>query len=203
MAESTSVRDIEGTMTLERGRVGLDDLAFSTDSGSFVAKMNLDFNSIPVGYEMNLVGSSLDVQSIAGLDGADGLGAGHLELEAEGFGVSLENVKGAGVFGLEAGRLPSHPILSGVEKALETIELSDSHFEETEVQFRIRDNRFIVDHFHLATNGSALDFGGVVNLDGPLDLSLVVRRPHESSEREVFFRITGSLEEPHIEQRPR
>lgn len=198
MAETTRLRDLEGAIGLDHGRVALDKLAFSTDSGTFVAKMNMDFNSIPPAYEMNLMGSSLDVKSITGLDVASGLGAGHLELEAEGFGMSVENVKGTGVFGVESGRLPSHPILSGVEKNLETVELSDSRFEETEVQFQLRDNRFLVDQLYLDTDGATLDFTGVVHLDGPLDLNLTVRYAHEGSENKALFRITGTLEEPQI-----
>jgi hypothetical protein len=198
-AENARVRDLEGTVRLERGRLGLDDLAFSTDSGRFVADVSVDFNSIPAAYEMNLEGSALDVASIAGLDRSGGLGTGRLTLEAKGYGLSAANVKGEGVFGVEPGRLPPHPILSGVERALETVELSESLFEGTEVHFQLGDSRLVVERFHIDTKGAAMDFSGAIDLDGPLDLNLVVRYPHEGSEREALLRITGAMEEPMIE----
>jgi hypothetical protein len=202
MAESTHIRDLDGAMRLDRGRVGLDQLAFATDSGKFVAQVNLDFNSIPASYEMNVEGSALDVQHIAGLERRGGLDTGSLNLDVEGFGLSAGNVRGKGVLKLEAGRLPPHPILTGVEKVLETVTLSDSSFEDTEVRFRLGDNRFVVNRFHLDAGGTALDLTGVVRLDGPVELNLAVRYPQAGAEREALFRILGTLEDPQIERIP-
>jgi hypothetical protein len=198
--ETARARDLKGALVLDRGRVELRDLAFTTDSGTFVSGVKVDFNRIPVGYAMNLEGGPLDVQLLASLGEGEGLGAGHLELGVEGFGGSSKNIRGEGVLRLEPGKLPAHPILMGIEKALGAEGFVGSPYGETEVHFQIRDDQLILEQFHLETDQAASEVSGVILHDGSFDLSLVVRRPREGSNVKERFHLTGSLKEPHIER---
>jgi uncharacterized protein involved in outer membrane biogenesis len=196
--DSKRARNLKGALDLQRGRIELVDLKITTDSGAFSARIKMDFNRIPVGYEMNLAGSPIDLQSVAGLERGEGLGSCRIELDAEGFGTSAKNINGRGMIQLESGRLPPHSVLDEVEKALGSGTLHNSRYEETEAHFRVRDNQLILDDFHLETDHAALDLSGIVHLEGTIDLSLVVRPSHESSNVQEFFHITGTLGEPHI-----
>jgi hypothetical protein len=191
--DSARSRDLKGSLVLDRGRLKLKDLGFSTDSGTFVSGLEVDFNRIPVAYTMKLEGGPLDVKLLTGLTQGDGLGAGQLALDVEGFGGSTRRIRGKGNLQLAAGTLPAHPVLTGIERALGAENLVGSSYAKTKVQFEIREDRLFLEPFQLETDMTAAEVGGTVHHNGSVDLNLVVHRP-----REMNFHITGSLDEPRV-----
>ena len=212
----TEVREVRSELTLEGGRVEGRDLTFVTEQGSFHADLNVDFNRFPFTYRVSLRGDPIDMNAIA-RSKAGGFGAGSLELEAEGFGTGSKGVKSTGVLHLAEGKLPSTPVLVGLEQVLgRGTALVGSPYEATEARFRIEKNQLTLERFRLETPQAGLDLEGIVNLDGPLDLALVLRTPREGlvvnevpdevldalTDDEgwvaIPFRVTGTRDEPRV-----
>jgi hypothetical protein len=198
--ETVRARDLKGSLVLDRGRVELRDLELTAESGTFVSGLEVDFNRIPFAYAMNLEGGPLDVQLLAGLEEGDGLGPGHLELDVEGFGGSTKNMRGEGVLRLVPGKVPAHPVLMNIERALGEEDFVGSPYAQTEVQFQIREDKLILEPFSLEIDTVTVEVSGAVHRDGPLELNLAVRRPRESSSVTERFQMTGTLKEPHVNQ---
>ncbi|MFQ5791629.1 MAG: AsmA-like C-terminal region-containing protein, partial [Acidobacteriota bacterium] len=214
--ESTHIRKARGQLRLGEGRFEVQELRFATEQGSFLARLLVDFNRLPFGYALTLLGEPLDVNAMVGATGAGGFGPGRLELEAEGFGSDSRNMKGKGVLRMDAGRLPSTPMLVSIEKSLGRTALVGSPYRAMENAFRIRNNRVFLDQFELEAEQVAIDLDGWVSLDGPLNLRLVVRTPRQGLKiKEVDdhvldalttdkgwvaipFKVTGTMEEPRL-----
>lgn len=214
--DSTEVREVSGGLQLGNGSFAGQDFAFRTDQGQFHAEVSVNFNQIPFGYTLALIGDPLDVNAIAG-SSSGGFGPGVLDLDAEGFGTDSRGIKGKGVLRLAEGKLPSSPALAGVEKALgRGTSLVGAPYQATDAPFHIENNRLTLEGFVLETPQAALDLKGTVDLDGPLALNLVLRTPREGlvinevppqvldalTDDEgwvsVPLRITGTQEEPRV-----
>ena len=175
----TEIHEVHGELTLDHGLLEGKNFTFVTEQGSFHAQLSADFNRIPFGYTLSLRGDPIDVNAIARAK-EGGFGAGLLELEAEGFGTDSKGIKGKGVLHLEEGTLPSTPVLAGLEKALgRGTALVGSRYRATDAPFRIEKNQVILERFRLGTPQAGLDLEGIVHLDGPLALALVLRTPRE------------------------
>jgi hypothetical protein len=214
--DETEIREVRGELTLDNGLLEGKDFSFITEQGTFHARLKIDFNRIPFGYTLSLRGDPIDVNAIARAR-EGGFGAGVLELEAEGFGAGSKGIKGTGVLRLDEGRLPSTPVLAGLEELLgRGTALVGSRYGATDVPFRIEKNQLILERFRLETPQVGLDIEGIVHLDGPLALSLVLRTPREGlvikevpgevldalTDDEgwvaIPFRITGTRDKPKV-----
>ncbi len=94
--------------------------------------------------------------------------------------------------------------------------LVGSRYSATEAPFRIEKNQLILERFRLETPQAGLDLEGIVHLDGPLALKLLLRTPREGlvinevpdevldalTDEEgwvaIPFRITGTRDEPKV-----
>ncbi len=214
---SIHVRDARGQLRLGQGKLEGDDFTFTTEQGKFHASLQIDFNRVPFTYTLSLRGDPLDVNAIAGSGKEGGFGPGLLELEAEGFGTDSKGIKGEGLLNLAEGKLPSTPILAGIENALDRkTALVGAPYKATDAPFRIEKNQLILERFQLETPQAAVDLSGVVHLDGRLALKLAVRTPRQGLvikevPNEVLdaltddegwvvipFKVTGSREKPHV-----
>ena len=54
-----------------------------------------------------------------------------------------------------------------------------SRYQATDAAFRIEKNQLILERFRLETPQARLDLEGIVHLDGPLALKLVLRTPRQ------------------------
>ena len=175
----TEIQEVHGELTLDNGLLEGKNFTFVTEQGSFHTQLSADFNRIPFGYTLSLRGEPIDVNAVARAK-EGGFGTGLLELEAEGFGTDSKDIKGKGVLHLEEGTLPSTPVLAGLEKALgRGTALVGSRYRATDAPFRIEKNQVILERFRLVTPQAGLDLEGIVHLDGPLALALVLRTPRE------------------------
>ena len=177
--DGMEVREVRGELTLDQGLVEGKDFTFVTEQGTFHAQLRVDFNRIPFTYTLSLRGEPIDVNAIA-RSKEGGFGAGLLELEAEGFGTDSKGIRGKGVLRLDEGKLPSTPLLAALEKLLARgTSLVGSRYQATDAPFRIEKNQLILERFRLETPQVGLDLEGIVHLDGPLALELVLRTPRE------------------------
>ncbi len=214
--DGMEVREVRGEITLDRGLLEGKDFTFVTEQGTFHAQLRADFNRIPFAYTLSLRGDPIDVNAIA-RSKEGGFGAGLLELEAEGFGTDSKGIRGKGVLRLDEGTLPSTPVLAALEKLLARgTSLVGSRYQATDAPFRIEKNQLILERFRLETPQAGLDLEGIVHLDGPLALKLVLRTPREGlvikevpdevldalTDDEgwvaIPFRITGTRDEPKV-----
>jgi hypothetical protein len=180
--ESTEVRNARGTFSLSGGRFETRDVAFTTPEGQFEAAFSMDVAALPPSYEIELQGKPLDLNAAAGLSGRNGgFGPAQLELEGHGTGTESRGLVATGRAKLEAGSLPSHPVLAGVARGIGRSSVAGAPYEGTEVRFRISDDRLVLEPFALVTPELALRMAGIVGLDaeGQLDLELAVDTPRE------------------------
>jgi len=174
----TRAREATGTLRLAAGHLDVDGLRFRTDEGSFETRLRADLTRLPFSYTLAVEGRPLDINKVAGATGKGGsFGPGHLTLEAGGVGPDPTRLSGKGVLRLEAGTLPSTPLIVAVERALGRTGLSGGRYQATETPFRIEQGRVIVDRFRLDGDALGLEASGWSSLEGPLELSVAVRTP--------------------------
>ena len=92
-------------------------------------------------------------------------------------GPEAAGLTGKGVLRLEAGTLPTTPLLAAIERALGRTGLSGGRYKASETPFRIEHGRVIVDRFRLDSDAVGLEASGWSSLEGPLELSVAVRTP--------------------------
>jgi uncharacterized protein involved in outer membrane biogenesis len=177
----TRVREAGGTLRLSAGRLDADGLRFRTDEGRFQARWSADLTRLPFSYTLAVEGRPLDVNAMAGATGkGGGFGPAHLTLEASGVGPEPAGLSGKGLLQLEAGTLPSTPLLAAVERALGRTGLSGARYKATETPFRIERGRVIVERFRLESDAVGLEASGWSSLEGPLELSVAARTPRQT-----------------------
>ena len=174
----TRARAAEGTLRLAAGHLDVDGLRFRTDEGRFQTRLSADLTRLPFSYTLAVEGRPLDINALAGATGkGGGFGPAHLTLEAGGVGPEPTGLTGKGVLRLEAGTLPSTPLLTAIERALGRTGLSGVRYKASETPFRIEHGRVIVDRFRLDSDAVGLEASGWSSLEGPLELSVAVRTP--------------------------
>ena len=174
----TRAREAEGTLRLAAGHLDLDGLRFRTDEGRFQTRLSADLTRLPFSYTLAVEGRPLDINALAGATGkGGGFGPAHLTLEAGGVGPEAAGLTGKGVLRLEAGTLPTTPLLVAIERALGRTGLSGVRYKASETPFRIEHGRVIVDRFRLDSDAVGLEASGWSSLEGPLELSVAVRTP--------------------------
>jgi len=213
----TRARDAEGTLRLSEGRLDAEGLRFRTDEGQFQARWSADLTRLPLSYTLAVEARPLDVNKMAGATGKGGaFGPAHMTLEATGVGPEPTGLSGKGVLRLEAGTLPSTPLLAAVERALGRTGLSGMRYKASETPFRIEHGRVLVEGFRLETDAIGLEASGWSSLEGPLELTVAVRTPRQAlriaevppavldalSDQEGWVRIplkvTGTREAPRV-----
>jgi AsmA-like protein len=174
----TRARGAEGTLRLAAGHLDVEGLRFRTDEGRFQTRLSADLNRLPFSYTLAVEGRPLDINALAGATGkGGGFGPAHLTLEAGGVGPEAAGLTGKGVLRLEAGTLPSTPLLVAIERALGRTGLSGVRYKASETPFRVEHGRVIVDRFRLDSDAVGLEASGWSSLEGPLELSVAVRTP--------------------------
>ena len=174
----TRAREAEGTLRLAAGHLDVDGLRFRTDEGRFQTRLSADLTRLPFSYTLAVEGRPLDINALAGATGkGGGFGPAHLTLEAGGVGPQPAGLTGKGLLRLEAGTLPSTPLLAAIERALGRTGLSGVRYKASETPFRIEHGRVIVDRFRLDSDAVGLEASGWSSLEGPLELSVAVRTP--------------------------
>jgi hypothetical protein len=175
------VREAEGTLRLSAGRLDAEGLSFRTDEGHFQARWSADLTRLPFSYSAAVEGRPLDINAMAGATSkARGFGPAHLTMEASGVGPEPAGLSGKGLLRLEAGTLPSTPLLAAVERALGRTGLSGARYKATEAPFRVERARVIVERFRLDSDAVGLEASGWSGLEGPLELSVAVRTPRQA-----------------------
>jgi hypothetical protein len=193
--ESSLVQGFAARLEASGGGLALDDLSLTTHGSPFLGSMTWDFNTIPFKYTLRLKGGPLDVDTLTGSSGSPGgFGAAFLELEAEGFGSDSRNIKGKGKLRLESGTLPPIPVLSLLEEALGRSGLVGSAYRETDLAFRLEKNHLLLEPFQLEAGNVGFELSGSVDLDGPLDLRVVLQS--EQGQIAAPFQVSGTMEEP-------
>lgn len=174
----TRAREAEGTLRLAAGHLDVDGLRFRTDEGRFQTRLSANLSRLPFSYTLAVEGRPLDLNALAGATGkGGGFGRAHLTLEAGGVGPEPAGLTGKGVLRLEAGTLPSTPLLAAIERALGRTGLSGVRYQASETPFRVEHGRVIVDRFRLDSDAVGLEASGWSSLEGPLELSVAVRTP--------------------------
>ena len=174
----TRARDATGTLRLAAGHLDVDGLRFRTDEGSFQTRLRADLTRLPFSYTLAVEGRPLDVNVMVGATGnGGGFGPAHLTLEAGGVGPDPTGLSGKGRLRLEAGTLPSTPLLAAVERALGLPGLSGGRYKASDTPFRIERGRVVVDRFRLDGDAVGFEASGWSSLQGPLELSVAVRTP--------------------------
>ena len=173
----TRAREASGTLRLAAGHLDVDGLRFRTDEGSFETRLRADLTRLPFSYTLAVEGRPLDINKVAGATGkGGGFGPGHLTFEAGGVGPDPARLSGKGVLRLEAGTLPSTPLLAAVgaprphRPVRGRYKASDTPFPH---RAGARHRR------SLPARRGRRGAGGLrlSSLEGPLELSLAVRTP--------------------------
>jgi hypothetical protein len=174
----TRAREATGTFRVVAGRLDVDALRFRTDEGSFQTRFSADLTRLPFSYTLAVEGRPLDLNAMAGASGkGGGFGPAHLTLDAGGEGPDATRLSGKGVLRLEAGTLPSTPLLAAVARAVGRTDLFGGRYKASETPFRIERGRVIVERFRLDGDAMGLEASGWSGLDGALEMSLAVRMP--------------------------
>jgi hypothetical protein len=142
------------------------------DEGRFSAEMTLDFNPTPFTYTLNAQGDPLNFNAMVGAQ--VGFGPGNLRIDAEGVGSDSKEVKATGSLALAEGEFPAISALSQVDEKLGKKVLVGSTYKQTELRFRLANNRVTIEPFPFETERAKLELDGTLNLEGPLGLNLAV-----------------------------
>ncbi len=167
-----SYRNIRGEVRLQQGVLSSDKLSLSSDEGDLEATLSADFNSQPFSYRLTAKASPLNLNEMVNLEKDPVLGPGHLQFEGQGRGTSPEGLVGQGVLHLDPGKIPQQPILTATEKVLGMSGLVGGEYEATEAHFKIAEGRVTIDEFSLKSQNAEVSLGGVVDLDGPIQLQI-------------------------------
>jgi hypothetical protein len=100
-------------------------------------------------------------------------------LKGEGVGPESAGLNGSGLLKLDAGSLPSAPVLAAIETLLGRTRLVGARYRATETPFRIERGRVLFQGFRLEADQVGLEAGGVISLEGPLDVGVAVRTPRQ------------------------
>ena len=212
-----SFRNIRGEVRLQKGVLSSDRLSLSSDEGDLEATLSADFNSQPFSYRLTAKASPLNLNEMVNLEKDPVLGPGHLQFEGQGRGTSPEGLVGHGVLHLDPGKIPQQPILTATEKVLGMSGLVGGEYEATEAHFKIAEGRVTIDEFSLKSQNAEVSLGGVVDLDGPIQLQ--VRLEGKADEMSVPgvppqvlqalanqqgwvtvpLKVTGTREDPRVE----
>jgi hypothetical protein len=212
----TRVREASGRLRIAEGRLETEDVRFVTDEGRFEAKLVARLERLPLAYSLVLKGNPLDLNVASGAGKGGGFGPALLDLEGEGVGPESAGLNGSGRLKLDAGSLPSAPLLQAVEAALGRTRLVGARYRATEAPFRIQRGRVLFQGFKLESEQVGLEAGGVISLAGPIDVALAVRTPRaglslggvsadlldaltdEAGFVRLPLRVTGTQEKPRV-----
>ena len=193
----TRAREAEGTLRLSAGRLHADGVRFRTDEGRFQTRWSADLTRLPFSYTLTAEGRPLDINALVGATAKGGFGPAHLTLDAAGVGPEPAGLSGKGVLRLQAGTLPSTPLIAAVERALGRTRLSGAAYKASETPFRVERGRVVVDRFRIEADAVGLDVSGWSSLEGPLELSVAVRLPRAAVRiAEVPPAVLDSLADP-------
>ena len=195
--DSIQLREVGGRVDFNRGRVALSNLDYSTANGAFRARLDVDFNQIPFGYELSLESNSYNIGNYVGSRDDDAFSPGSLLFDAKGYGSDLNNASGQGVLHLRGGILPGFPIVTETEKSLGREGLADSSFEPLDIPFAVKDGRLVVQPFELRTEGASTTIGGSIGSESSLALTLTVEASDGSGSS--HFRVSGTVDHPVVE----
>ena len=175
----TRVREAEGRLRITEGRLETEGVRFVTDEGRFEAKLVARLERLPLAYSLVLKGDPLDLNVASGAGKGGGFGPALLDLTGEGVGPESAGLNGQGRLKLEAGSLPSAPLLKAIETVLGRTRLVGARYRATETPFRIEKGRVLFDGFKLDADQVGLEAGGAIDLAGPLNLAVAVRTPRQ------------------------
>ncbi len=195
--DSIRLREVSGRVDFNRGRVAVADLNYSTPNGAFTARIGVDFNQIPLGYELSLESDHYNIGAYVGARDNDNFPLGSLSFEATGYGTDLNNASGQGVLRLNEGVLPAFPLVTEAEKSLGRDGLAGSSFEPLGIPFEAKNGHLVVPPFVLRTEGASTTIGGSVGSEGSLALSFTVEASDGSGVS--HFRVSGTLDQPLVE----
>lgn len=171
-----SFDELSGELELTAGTLRGRNVSLATAEGRFVARsLEIDASSRPWRYRVDGIGDPVEIGRLVG----GGEARGSLELAIEGRGPEAGGRTGSGTLILHAGALPAAPWLLRVAQVLHRPELVGSRYEETRLDFTVRDDQVEIAPFALRGDLLALEGQGSVSLAGPLDLGVTVRLRRE------------------------
>ncbi len=195
--DSIQLREVSGRVDFNRGRVALPDLDYSTANGAFRARIDVDFNQIPLGYELSLESNHYNFGAYVGSRDDDHFSLGSLLFEAKGYGTDPNNASGQGVLRLKEGVLPRLPLVTEAEKSLGRETLAGSSFDPVGIPFGVKNGHLVVEPFVLRTESSTLTIEGSAHFDAALSLNITVDAVDENTP--LYLRVTGTAAQPIVQ----
>jgi hypothetical protein len=212
----TRVREVTGRLRLRDGRLETEGVRFTTEEGRFEATLVARLERLPLAYSLVLTGNPLDLNVASGAGKGGGFGPALLDLKGEGVGAESSGLSGSGLLKLDGGALPAAPLLKAIEAALGRTHLVGARYRATEAPFRIERGRVLFQGFRLESDQVGLEAGGMISLQGPIDVAVAVRTPRqglslggvsadlldaltdEAGFVRLPLRVTGSQERPRV-----
>lgn len=165
------------SITVERGLYRLDAFeARARSAGLHVETIELDLAQSPYRYRFAMLAEAIDLGRFLGP--VEGLGTARLELRCNGEGPGLGGAVAEMSLTLEAGRLPSTPVLERVDRLAGT-SLDGAAHEPVELQVSLASGDLDIDTFEVVTEIARLELGGSISAAGTLDLAVGVGLPRE------------------------
>lgn len=178
VAEATNAR---GKIKLQDAHVLLTDLRLPMPAGDMVfEQIDVDLGSDPFTYQVAGAGSDLRTHVLFGAK--SGFGAARLDLEMAGEGTATGTATGGGRLAVDAGKLGELPVLADIEKLVAGSNLVGRPYEAFEIRFRLGEDRLEIEPFEIVSGETRLGFGGIVSLDGGIDMSTVFNLPRQGLE---------------------
>lgn len=217
LGESQGTRG-NGRLSIDEGHFRVLEFGFLNELGEFeVGELDVDLGRSPFTYTLGFEGSPLNTNLMLGAtESNNGFGPARLKLSATGRGPEPSDLIGTGSLSLEAGKLPSHPLLQGIEALLGETRLVGQSYDAFGVDFRVQNNRVELTPFELQAGAVSLGLSGSLDLSGALALLASVKMPRERLKiREISddvldaltdergrtslpFKITGTAETPRV-----
>ncbi len=176
---SIEADDVDGEVRLGEGHLVVSGLDLPTELGRFaVDSLDVDLNQDPYGFVLAFSGDPIQTHKLLGASG--GFAPARLTLETAGAAGVTRSFNGKGQISVDQGLIGNAPTLVKIQELLGQTPILDAAYDAFDIDFEIVDGRLEIEPFSIRTAaGLDMNFGGTVDLLGPLGLRSLLAAPRD------------------------
>lgn len=175
--DDLSLDGLQAELEVARGRYRIGAFEARAPAGLVaVSALEVDLAQNPYRYRLRLDVDPLDLNQVVGVDG--GFGPVDLGVDASGEGPGIVGVVAEMDLGMQAGTLPSVPLLQSIDRLLGT-SLDSAAYEATRASISLAAGRLDIEPIEFVTEIATLGLQGSIDFQEHYDLKIEVRIPRD------------------------
>jgi hypothetical protein len=175
--DALTFKDARARFGLASSRFEIADLSLLSDYGRIAGRTEVDFAATPFTYHVEMRGDGIDINRMVGSPG--GLGAGAVQVTADGAGALSKDLRARGAVTLAPGTLPAIPALRGIDRVLSKSVLVERTYKATPVSFTLANDTLTLTPFTIESELARLSADGSAGLRGSLNFDVALATPVE------------------------